>query len=585
MTIRTVASAAALLAFAAQALAAEFWVAPNGKDANPGTKARPVSTLRRARDLARAAIAAKRSPVTVTLRAGTYFLASPLELTSADSGSAGAPVTYTSLPGEAVTISGGSPVAGWKQQPDGLLAAPIPAGGSLKAMRRLFVGTSRATRARWPNEDGALTLATVSGDVKSFTLSQPIPGGDLAGTGAELVVYENWSVTRGAVTRSGGDKLDTATPMGWIGHGPMTTASPGKPAFVEGGKAFLDQPGEWCVDGGRILYKPRSGETAANLKAVAPRLERLVVFRGEAGRPVRHIVFRGVTFAHTEFALPVVGYCEIQAGHYGPATGQPCWVQPVAVEAACAEDCRLERCTLRNLGGSAVGIGRGCKRVAVSRCTLEDIGGNGVMVGWRGNKGAIHCQAGDLDADWVDPADAPAGCTVTDNVITRCGAFSPGCVGVYAAFSADTVVAHNLVHDMPYTGMSIGFRWSQEPSTQTRCIVENNHIHDVMKLLADGGGIYTLGVQPGTVLRGNRIYDVHRSGFAQGGAPNNGFFVDESSTGFLFERNLVYRTSGEPVRFNRCAQDWHTWKDNLLGWDEKESPEAAAIIKAAGPRK
>jgi hypothetical protein len=33
-------------------------------------------------------------------------------------------------------------------------------------------------------------------------------------------------------------------------------------------------------------------------------------------------------------------------------------------------------------------------------------------------------------------------------------------------------------------------------------------------------------------------------------APNNGFFVDEGSKGFLFESKVVHRTSGESVRFN-----------------------------------
>ena len=26
-----------------------------------------------------------------------------------------------------------------------------------------------------------------------------------------------------------------------------------------------------------------------------------------------------------------------------------------------------------------------------------------------------------------------------------------------------------------------------------------------------------------------------------------------------------YKTSAEPVRFNQCSRDWHTWKDNLFG--------------------
>jgi len=184
------------------------------------------------------------------------------------------------------------------------------------------------------------------------------------------------------------------------------------------------------------------------------------------------------------------------------------------------------------------------------------------MVGWR-RKGAL--ERSNLDADWKDPADAPQGHIVVNNLIQRCGAVSHGSVGVFAAFSGDTRIAHNRIRDMPYTGISIGFRWNPSPTSQKNCIVELNHIHDVMQMLADGGGIYTLGFQPGTVLRGNLIHHVHRSRFAHGGAPNNGFFVDEGSKAFLFEANTVHTTSGKPVRFNNCRREWHTWKDNAFG--------------------
>jgi hypothetical protein len=82
--------------------------------------------------------------------------------------------------------------------------------------------------------------------------------------------------------------------------------------------------------------------------------------------------------------------------------------------------------------------------------------------------------------------------------------------------------------------------------------------------LGDGGCIYTLGLQPGTVIRCNHLHDVHRSPLSQA-APNNGMFIDEGSKGFHFERNVIYRTNGGPIRFNQCARDWHTWKDNLEG--------------------
>lgn len=44
----------ALLTAANTALAAEFYVAPGGRDANPGTMTEPFGTLERARDVVRA---------------------------------------------------------------------------------------------------------------------------------------------------------------------------------------------------------------------------------------------------------------------------------------------------------------------------------------------------------------------------------------------------------------------------------------------------------------------------------------------------------------------------------------------------
>jgi hypothetical protein len=199
------------------------------------------------------------------------------------------------------------------------------------------------------------------------------------------------------------------------------------------------------------------------------------------------------------------------------------------------------------------------------------------MVGWRGSGKLQSGTEGSLDADWSNPADAPVGNEIANCVIRRCGADSRGAVAIFAAFSADTRIAHNEIHDLPYTGISIGYRWNTTPTSQTRCVAEYNHIHDVMKTLADGGGIYTLGFQPGTVLRGNHIHNVHRSAYAHGGAPNNGFFIDEGSKGFLFESNVVHGTSGRSVRFNQNQREWHTWINN--GFDEAVTP--AIIAEAA----
>jgi hypothetical protein len=103
-------------------------------------------------------------------------------------------------------------------------------------------------------------------------------------------------------------------------------------------------------------------------------------------------------------------------------------------------------------------------------------------------------------------------------------------------------------------------------------------------MLADGGCLYTLGYQPGTVIRGNLFYNVHRSEFAHGGAPNNGIFFDQGSQGYLVEGNIIHSTSGEPIRFNQTHEGNMTWNDNAFGVPptEPEFPHAAAA--RTGPR-
>lgn len=568
------------------AFAREWFVAPDGNDANPGTSAQPFATPHRAmaavRELAANGLT---EDARVTFAAGTYELASPLIFTPADSGTADHSITYAAAPGQDVVFSGGRRIRDWKV--DGrrwsAVLDEVRAGGWF--FRLLVVNDERAIRARWPDEDGALRLAEVSPDVRSFTFDRPWPTNDLAGQDTELVVYENWSISRALITAVRDGRIETANPVGWIGHGPATTASPGKPVFLEHARFALDQPGEWFLDRrtGELTYLAEDGQRPGSTAVVAPVLARLVQIAGTQAHPVRNLHFEGLRFEHANFALPAFGYSEIQAAHYGPSMQEPTHVQPVAIECAYATDVRFERCRFAHLNASGIGFGPGCRRNRVSRCTVEDIGGNGIMIGWRGT-GALQSGAeGLLDADWVDAADAPTRNAVVDCVVRRCGADSRGGVGIFVAFSADTHIAHNEVYHLPYTGVSIGYRWNMTPTSQVRCLAEFNHIHHVMQKLADGGGIYTLGYQPGTVLRGNLIHDVPRSAFAHGGAPNNGFFIDEGSKGYLFESNVVYATSGRSVRFNQNQREGHTWKGNFF--DDATTPEAIAeAVKRTGPR-
>ncbi len=569
---------------------ADFHVAPNGNDTNPGTEAAPFASIAAARDAVRKRVGAGlKKDVKVLIAEGVYELPETLTFTPDDSGTADHSITYEAQPGKKVVISGGRKIKGWSRAEGGKWTVEL---SDVKAgtwrFRQLFADGIRLPRGRFPNGDGLLRVKHVSKDVKQITLTEPLPFGNLAGKDAELVMYQNWSISRDPVVSSEGAVVNVLCPMGWIGHGDYTTASPGKLCYIENAPELVDQPGEWYLDAktGVLTYMAREGENPNDRVFVAPKLAKLVDIAGRPDGPVRNVHFKGLTFAYAEWALPAFGYMGIQAGHHGTSIDKPTYVLPLAIQFDYAADCGLHRCRIVHTGASGVGFGPGTQRNKVIGCELYDIGGNGIMVGWRGQReNSIIQGAGNesLSADWRHPKDAPAGNEVSNCVVHHCGAVNHGCVGIFDAFCAGTQITHNLVWDMPYTGISVGFRWNSTPTTQRDTLVAFNHIHDCMKKLADGGGIYTLGLQPGTVLRGNLIHDIHRSGYAHGGAPNNGIFFDEGTKGLLVEGQIIYNTSGEPIRFNQTNKDNLTWKDNHFGVAPGDPTFPVDAAKKAGP--
>ncbi|MFV2065689.1 MAG: hypothetical protein ACC645_01825, partial [Pirellulales bacterium] len=448
---------------------ADFYVATTGDDANDGSRDRPFATPVRAQRAVRSLIAAGLNRnVTVLLRGGEYMLGEPLRFGPEDSATERYSITYAASPGEQVVLSGGRVLSGWKKGVGNrwtLFLPEVQAGRWW--FRQLFADGERLPRARFPNRGSLLTVESVSADVQTIGFREPLAQADLNDGSAELVMVQNWSISRALIKSSTDDAVTTMTPIGWIGHGPATTASPGKPAYLEHAEGFLDQPREWFLDRkrGLLSYLAVPGEDPNAGRFIAPALPLLVQVDGRSAAPVRRIVFRGLTFAHSAWPLPVVGYSGIQAGHYGAKMGARTYVLPPALRFTYAEGCRLERCRVAHTGATGIGFGAGCRRSVVSGCDLLDIGGNGVMVGWRGGiaDSPLDCQQGDpsLAADWRRPEQVPVGNEVSNNTIRRCGAVNHGCVGIFAAFCAETNIAHNLVADMPYTGISIGFRWDE----------------------------------------------------------------------------------------------------------------------------
>ncbi|MGA2258386.1 MAG: right-handed parallel beta-helix repeat-containing protein [Thermoguttaceae bacterium] len=549
----------------------QFFVSPAGNDANPGSQGKPFASLRRARDAVRQLIASGlRGDVSVIFRQGVYELSESLVFGPEDSGSEQFAVTYAAQPGETVILSGGRKISGWKRGEGEIWTAAVPGVAEGKwYYRNLFVHGKRAIRARTPNQDAKpnsfqLKDAELSKDLSRFTLSVA-PGvlGDWRNTAdIEVMVAGNWEINRKQV-----ESLDV--PANRIVLAPPHQSGPdyifpaaGRWYHLENAREFLDQPGEWYLDRktGTLSYWLRPGEDMARVEVVAPVLQQLLAVKGTPQKPVRNLHFKGLRFEHTDWQLPKEGYMGVQACHYGNAE----YHVPAAACFTWAEHCSVEDGVLAHLGGCGVEIAMGCRENLIQGNGVFDVSANGILVSGPNAE-----------------AEMPKGNHVSNNHVHACGVEFYGAVGIWAGITQGTVISHNLIHHLPYTGISVGWQWNPQPTACKENRIEYNHVFDVMNRLRDGGCIYTLGFQPGTVIRGNHVHDVHRSVFAQG-APSNGMFIDEGSKGFLFERNVIYRTAAELVRFNACNRDWHTWRDNYIGDSEINKTGAKEIMAQAG---
>jgi hypothetical protein len=483
----------------------DFFVSPAGKDTNPGTKEAPFATVTRARDAARE----RKKPATIVLRGGTYFLAEPLVFKAEDSG-----LLVAAFPGEKPILSAGRPITGWKKGENGLWTA-----AATGTFRQLFVDGNRATRARSEIQrvqgevslDAQAKFKAKEGDVK--------PGWAARGD-VEVVVLQSWAELRSPIAAIDGTTVTLAGKC-------APSNREGNPRYwVENAADLLDQPGEWYLDAkaGVVSYKPFDGQDPSKVEVIAASLPQIVRFEG-----AKNVRLKGLTFAHSDWSMGPKGYTDVQAAYDIPG----------AVWGDRATSIRLEDCTVAHVGGYGIEFARGCKDIHVVGCEIVDAGAGGIKIG----ETSIR----------KDEADKTTGNVVTDTHIHDLGSVYPAGVGIWVGHSSKNTFAHNHIHDAYYSGFSIGWSWGYGPSGAQENLIEQNHVHHIGRgMLADMGGIYTLGTCTGTVIRNNVFHDIQSSTY--GGW---GIYFDEGSTGVLAENNIAYR-----CKSNGFHQ--HYGKENVL---------------------
>jgi hypothetical protein len=570
------------LALFASTANGQIVVSPYGNDAAPGTIAEPFATPARAQMEVRKL--RQESPgrgVVVLLRSGTYYLDEPLVFGPEDGGGDNCDVIWTALRNESVTFSGAVQVTEWTETTDGLLRAKLPDEFAGTTVHDLYRSNRRLPLARHPNEDWMRAKKAGEDRRTSFTFEAGLT--DLVwqldseqqfGTGLQVHLLHDWSTSRIPVAAIDGaaGTLSTRTPLGCVApHYAIDNFEPHPRFILEGHPSFLDAQGEWCQDPstGDLLLKPPvvlpeepTWKASADMVRLdLPRLERLIEIRGSEGNPVRNLHFLGISFQHTTFHPPQDGWAGAQASMHerrdGSDRNSERIFTPAAIQMEFAKDCSMERCSFSHLGGSGIWLGQGCVDVSMKLCSMHDIGANGINVGEdyaRQVDGQSWWRSSDLSDPHLARRVAIEGCTISD-----VGARYGGGVGIWIGFAADCRIAFNSIQQTPYTGLSVGWVWGQDEAPSGGHQILNNDIGNVMQLLSDGGCIYTLGRQPGTVIKNNHLHGVPQHA---GRAPSNGIFIDEGSCEILIEANRFDEIDQSPIRFHRAGKNRIV--DNLL---------------------
>lgn len=515
MIVRSATFALYAAFFALTSNAAEMlYVSPEGRSEwtgqlpapNPSRTDGPLPSLAAARDRIRQfRKQSKQGALRVEVRGGTYHLTEPFTLGPEDS-----ETTYAAFAGEHPIISGGERITGWKPGEKKLWTAS--AKGSF---RELFVGGRRAQRARTPT-NGFYRIDGASSQEKPFALK--FRGNDVKkaweGKGVEVVALLAWAELRMPIA-----SVDETN------HTARLTGDP-RPSnkemdaryWIENAPDALDAPGEWFHDeaAGVLSYWPLGGEDLERDEVIVPRLRQLVRIEGNPadGRLVRDVTFRGLDFRHTDWYIGKNGYADTQAAIEAES----------AFEATGATNISIEHCTFAQMGGYAIWFGRGAKANRVVNTEIADTGAGGIKLGETVTRDRA--------------ADRNEGNVITDNDIHDLGSVYPAAVGMWVGQSSENTLSHNHIHNLDYTAISVGWTWGYAGNQCRGNRIEFNHLHDIGRnMLSDMGAIYTLGIQPGTVIRNNLIHDVYS--FTYGGW---GIYPDEGSSQIVIENNIVYRT-------------------------------------------
>lgn len=549
----------------------EFFVAPTGADANPGTKAKPFKTFQQAKEAVAKVLPEMKGDIMVTFRGGTYPVSKTITFGPQDSATGTHRIIYRAAPGEKPLFTGGITVGGWTSYKDGIWKAPLNRNEKLRA---LYVDDNRAIMAN----SGRKIRAQGGWGTYTVTAGQA-PWAWQSGTTADGVKYESADIP--VITHNPSDveiENQTTWNKNFIGVRDITTEGD-KRVFklqqpygaiaqqigwdagltlnsehiIHNAFELLDQPGEFYFDRAEqtLYYMPRPGEDMKTATVIVPVTETLLRLEGQPlKKRVRNITFEGLSFAFTDYNLLDVagsrGKATLQTATINTVFANSNWhldvyraydVLPGVIIANAVEGLEFVRNTIAHTGCEGLVLCNDIQDTKVVGNVIRDAGGSAITLGHPHH--TYENDTPDLkhpEGAGIEHEKFPAGSEaiprrvlISNNFLPDNAALFNGHTVITVFYANEVKLEHNWIVNAPYSSINLGWGWcdfdgyegtdhpqwgkGQRPSVfpgKPTLLAGNNRvganrIERTMAILDDGGAIYTLGRQPGTLIDRNYI--------------------------------------------------------------------------------
>ncbi|CAF3774388.1 unnamed protein product [Adineta steineri] len=420
--------------------------------------------------------------------------------------------SYPRLP--RASISGGIPITGWTSVGNNtykaIVTQPI-------FVNQLFVNNQRIARTRIPmNPSEYLQYTAPLQDPNQARYGFQYAEGQFESwplDDAMVVVYHSWTTSHhyiNQIIKSNKTVLFTNPSNSPIGIYPIQAQR----RFHVENLCISFVSNSFCfVNATKTIYLMTDGSyDPTKVQIITPINEFVVILAGsDVTTPVEDITIDNVAIQHSAWNIDRTQQADYQAASF--LTSAPLYI-------ANATSIIISDVEISHTGSYGVWIREGTTSINIINSLITDTGAGGIRIG-----------------QMAAPVPTPTSSIhIISNEVSYGGNVFPSGVGVIVHRAVDVDIVDNSIHHHRYTGVSIGWEWGYAPSYTSNILVHSNYIYNTgQHILCDQGGIYTLGIQPGTIITNNVIKNVFSYA-----AYMWGIYLDEGSSHIIVSNNVVY---------------------------------------------